>query len=35
MPDFGPNIDPFPFQESSKTSQNGVYHSQFLSSTFW
>ena len=34
-PDLGPNNGPFPIQKCAKTSQNGVYHSQFLSSTFW
>ena len=33
--DFGPNISPFSIQKSAKTFQNVVYHSQFLSSTFW
>ena len=33
-PDLGPNNGPFPIQNEQKTSQNGVYHSQFLSSTF-
>ena len=34
-PDLGPNIGPFPIQKWTKSSQNGVYHLQFLSSTFW
>ena len=34
-PDLGLNIGPFPIQNWEKTSQNGVYHSQFLSSTVW
>ena len=34
-PDLGPNISPFPTKNRAKTSQNGVYHSKFLSSTFW
>ena len=33
-PDLGPNIGPFPIKKMSITSQKGVYHSQFLSSTF-
>ena len=28
-------IAPFPIKRWAKTSQNGVYYSQFLSSTFW
>ena len=34
-PDLGPNISHFPIQKLAKTSQNVVYHSQFLSSPFW
>ena len=34
-PDLGPNNCPFPIQKCAKTSQNGIYHSQFLSFTFW
>ena len=34
-PDLGPNIGPFLIQKWAKTSQNGVYYSQFLNSTFW
>ena len=34
-PDIGPNIGPSRIQRWAKTSQNGVYHSQYLSSTFW
>ena len=34
-PDFGPNIGTFPSKKLAKAVQNGVYHSQFLSSTFW
>ena len=34
-PDFGTNIGPFPIQKLAQSSQNCVYHSQFLSSTFW
>ena len=34
-PDLRPNIGPFTIKKWAKTSQNGVYYSQFLSSTFW
>ena len=34
-PDLGPNMGAFPIQKWVKTSQNGVYYSQYLSSTFW
>ena len=34
-PDLGLNNGPFPIPKGTKTSQNDVYHSQFLSSTFW
>ena len=33
--DLGPNNRPFQIKKWAKTSQNGEYHSQFLSSTFW
>ena len=33
--DLGPNIGPYPIKKWAKTSQNGVYYSKFLSSTFW
>ena len=34
-PDLGPNIGPLPIKKLAKTSQNGVYHSQYLFSPFW
>ena len=33
-PDLGPNIGLFPVKKLAKTSQNGVYHSQLICSTF-
>ena len=33
--DSGLNINPFPILKWAKTSQNGVYHSQFLCSKLW
>ena len=35
MPNLGSKSDPILILKCAKTSQNGVYHSQFLSSTFW
>ena len=32
-PDLGPNRGAFPIQYRAKTSQNGVYHPQFLNSS--
>ena len=34
-PDLGTYIGPIPIKKWAKTSKNGAYHSQFLSSTFW
>ena len=31
----GSNMGPFPIKKWAKTSQNGVYHSQIINSTFW
>ena len=33
--DLGPNIGPFPHTKWEKTSQNGIYHSQFFCFTFF
>ena len=34
-PDLEPKIGLFLIKKRAKTSQNGLYHSRFLSSTFW